>query len=71
MVVAENWVPYESAYEKKLVDALARTRERSMKGLRYNLPLDRPTATAILQTQPQPVGLYIVPLLPMAHMRKR
>jgi hypothetical protein len=24
MVVAENWVPYESAYEKKLVDALAK-----------------------------------------------
>ncbi len=61
MVVAENWVPYESAYEKKLVDALARTRERSMKGLRYNLPVDKPTATAILQTQPRPVGLYIVP----------
>uniref|UniRef100_UPI00313EFC57 DUF1173 family protein n=1 Tax=Mesorhizobium sp. 131-3-5 TaxID=2744520 RepID=UPI00313EFC57 len=61
MVVAENWVPYESAYEKKLVDALARTRKRSMKGLRYNLPLDRPTATAILQTQPRPVGLHIVP----------
>jgi hypothetical protein len=24
MVVAENWVPYESTYEKRLVDALAR-----------------------------------------------
>ena len=61
MVVAENWVPYESAYEKKLVDALARTRERSVKGLRFNLPVDKPTATAILQTQPRPVGLYVVP----------
>lgn len=61
MVVAENWVPYESAYEKKLVDALARMRERSVKVLRYNLPLDRPTATAILQMQPRPVGLYVVP----------
>jgi hypothetical protein len=61
MVVAENWVPYDSAYEKKLVDALARVRERSVKGLRYNLPLDRPTAAAILQIQPRPVGLYVVP----------
>lgn len=61
MVVAENWVPYESAYEKKLVDALARTRERSVKGLRYNLPPDKPTAAAILQMKPRPVGLYVVP----------
>ena len=37
MVVAENWVPYESAYEKRLVDALAKLRDRSVKGLRYNL----------------------------------
>ena len=24
MVVSENWIPYESVYEKKLVDALAK-----------------------------------------------
>ena len=35
MVGAENWVPYETAYEKKLVDALAGVWERSVKGLRY------------------------------------
>lgn len=61
MVVAENWVPYESAYEKKLVDALARIRERSVKGLRYNLPPDKPTAAAILQRQGRSIGLYVVP----------
>ncbi|MER9793908.1 DUF1173 family protein [Mesorhizobium sp. M0213] len=61
MVVAQNWMLYESAYEKKLVDALARRKERSVKALRYNLPPDRPTATAILQIQPRPVGLYVVP----------
>ena len=61
MVVAENWVPYESAYEKKLVDALARVKERSVKALRFNLPPDKPTAAAILQIQPRPVGLYVVP----------
>jgi len=60
MVVAENWVPYESVFEKKLVDALFRMRERSVKGLRYNLPLDRLIATAILQIQPRPVALYVV-----------
>jgi len=58
MVVAENWVPYESAYEKKLVDALARVSDRSLKGLRYNLPAEKPTAAAILQRQPRPVGRH-------------
>lgn len=61
MVVAENWVPYESAYEKRLVDALARVKERSVKSLRYNLPPDRPTAAAILQRHGRPTGLYVVP----------
>ncbi|MCB1550191.1 MAG: DUF1173 domain-containing protein [Hyphomicrobiaceae bacterium] len=61
MVVAANWVPYESAYEKKLVDALARRKERSVKGLRYNLPPDKPTAAAILQRQGRPIGLYVIP----------
>ncbi|MEQ1954867.1 DUF1173 domain-containing protein [Mesorhizobium sp. CN2-181] len=61
MVVAENWVPYDSAYEKRLVDALARLRDRSVKGLRYNLPAEQPSATAMLQRQSQPVALYVVP----------
>jgi hypothetical protein len=61
MVVAENWVPYDSAYEKKLVDALARVKERSVKALRFNLPPDKPTAAAILQRQGGPIGLYVVP----------
>jgi len=62
MVVSENWIPYESAYEKKTVDGLARVREQSTKGLRYNMPLDQPMAAAmLLQRQPRPVALYIVP----------
>ena len=61
MVVSENWIPYESVYEKKLVDALAKVQERSVKGLRYNLPPDKPTVAAMVQRQRQPVGLYIVP----------
>lgn len=61
MVVAENWVPYDSAYEKKLVDALAKLRDRSVKGLRYNLPVEQPTAASMLQSRSQPVALYVVP----------
>jgi hypothetical protein len=61
MVVAETWVPYASLYEKKLVDALAKMNIRSVKSLRYDLPPDRPTATATLQTRQQSVGLYVIP----------
>lgn len=61
MVVAENWIPYDSAYEKKLVDALAKLRDRSVKGLRYNLSAERPTAAAMVQRQSQPIALYVVP----------
>lgn len=61
MMVSENWIPYDSVYEKTLVDALAKVRARSVKGLRYNLAAETPSAAAILQTENQPVGLYIVP----------
>lgn len=61
MVVAQNWVPYESVYEHKLVEALGRVRQQSIKGLRYNLPADQPVASAMFQQrQPRPVALYIV-----------
>lgn len=61
MVATENWVPYESIYEKKLLDALAGRRERSIKGLRYALRSQAPIASVVLQTQPRPLALYIVP----------
>lgn len=61
MVVSENWIPYESAPEKKLVEALAHMREKSVKGLRYNLSDDQPIANALFQNRENPVALYIVP----------
>lgn len=62
MVVTENWIPYESLQEKKLVDALSKLREQSVKGLRYNLPAGQPIASAIFQQRrPLPLALYLVP----------
>lgn len=61
MVASENWIPYETAAEKRLVDALAYLREKSVKGLRYNLHADQPIANALLQNRTQPIALYIVP----------
>ena len=61
MVVSENWIPYETVPEKRLVDALARLREKSVKGLRYDLQPDQPIANALLQNRKDPVALFVVP----------
>ncbi|TIN64853.1 MAG: DUF1173 domain-containing protein, partial [Mesorhizobium sp.] len=61
MVVNENWIPYDSVHERKLVDALARMRDKSIKGLRYNLPAEQPIANAMVQRLGQSIALYIVP----------
>lgn len=62
MMVTENWIPYESVHEERLVGALAKLREQSIKGLRYGLPSDQPMVAALLmQRQPKPLALYIVP----------
>jgi hypothetical protein len=61
MVVTENWIPYESFQEKRLLDALSRMREKSVKGLRYNLQDDKPIANALLHSRAGPVALYVIP----------
>ncbi|MER8530720.1 DUF1173 family protein [Mesorhizobium sp. M0814] len=61
MVVSENWIPYETVPEKRLVDALARLREKSVKGLRYDLQTDQPIASALLQNRQEPIALFVVP----------
>jgi hypothetical protein len=61
MVVSENWIPYETVPEKRLVDALARLREKSVKGLRYDLQPDQPIANALLQNRAVPTALFVVP----------
>ena len=61
MVVSENWIPYETISEKRLVDTLARLREKSVKGLRYDLQPDQPIANVLLQNRKDPVALFVVP----------
>ncbi|MEI9402640.1 DUF1173 domain-containing protein [Mesorhizobium argentiipisi] len=61
MVVSENWIPYETVPEKRLIDALARLREKSVKGLRYDLQPDQPIANALLQNRNEPIALFVVP----------
>lgn len=62
MVVAENWIPYESAQELRLVEVLAKAREQSIKGLRFSSPADQPIVAALLMRhRPRPLALFVVP----------
>lgn len=62
MVTSDQWIPLEHAYDATLIEALARSGARFVKGLRYNLPRTRPLASAVLPTtQPRPTALYVVP----------
>lgn len=62
MTVTENWLPFDSLYEKMVLDALTSGSRRFMKGLRYNLPSSKPLACAVAtDTLPLPTALYVVP----------
>lgn len=52
---------YETMDEKRLVDALAGIREKSIKGLRYNLHPDQPIPNALLHNRSELVALFIAP----------
>ncbi|CAJ0902845.1 hypothetical protein R20233_04843 [Ralstonia sp. LMG 32965] len=62
MCVTENWIPFESTFEKMVLDALTQQNRRFMKGMRYNLPSTRPLACAVASdTEPEPTAMYVVP----------
>jgi len=62
MCVTENWVPFESVFDKTLLDALTQQNRRFMKGMRYNLPSTRPLACAVASdTEPTPTAMYVIP----------
>lgn len=61
MITTENWIPFEGIQEKALLDALTEQSRRFVKGLRYNLPLNRPLASVVLtDTQPTPTAMYVI-----------
>jgi hypothetical protein len=62
MVVNANWIPFEHAYDRLILDALTAQKRRFVKGLRYNLAENRPLACAVLtDVLPTPVALYVQP----------
>ena len=54
-----QWIPFESAYERTLVDHLLQTGRRFMKSLRFDLPADAPLACAVLTDTETATALFI------------
>jgi hypothetical protein len=62
MIVTANWIPFENAYEKSLLDILTTLRRPFTKGLRYNLPSNSALASVMLaDTAPTPTAMYVMP----------
>ncbi len=62
MATTENWIPFDSTYEKEVLDEMTHAHRRFVKGLRYNLPTSRPLACLVANdTLPTPTALYIIP----------
>ena len=61
MPVTANWIPFETNYDKILIDAMTRQSRRFLKGLRYNLGQDRPLACMVAaDTGATPTAMYIL-----------
>ncbi|KPH05354.1 DUF1173 domain-containing protein (plasmid) [Rhizobium acidisoli] len=62
MVVNENWIPFETIHEQRLLERLSSLKRRSVKGLRFDLSRDQPIASVTLpEAKPAPIAMFIVP----------
>ncbi|XKM43041.1 DUF1173 domain-containing protein (plasmid) [Rhizobium ruizarguesonis] len=62
MVVNENWIPFESIHEQRLLERLSRLKRKIVKGLRFNLSREHPVVSVTLPEQrPAHVAMFIVP----------
>ncbi|EMR8015410.1 DUF1173 domain-containing protein [Acinetobacter baumannii] len=62
MLVNKQWVPFESKYEYELIEDMIDNSRQFIKGLRYNLPSDKPLASLVaVDTEPKPTAMYIIP----------
>lgn len=59
MLTTEQWLPVENLDEFRLLEHLVRTQRRFDKCLRYNLPLSKPLASAVLADTVDPVALFV------------
>lgn len=65
MVATDQWIPFSTVDEKNLIELLATSGRRFVKGLRYNLPVAKPLASVILTDTPETdTAIYLVPANP-------
>lgn len=62
MNIDGNWLPFENLFEENLLNALAEQKRKFIKPLRYNLPRNKPLASAVVTDSPAGLAaLYVVP----------
>lgn len=62
MVTNENWIPYENAFEKVLLDSMTMAGREFTKGMRMNLPSGKPLASlTATDTGELPTAMYVLP----------
>ena len=62
MYVDENWLPVESMGDAALTSVLVKQGRTFVKGMRYNLSIHKPLASAVLSdTGLEPTALYLTP----------
>ncbi len=61
MNVNSDWIPFENGFENTLLNTLTERKRSFIKGLRYNMPSDKPMASVVLSDmEDTPMALYIV-----------
>jgi len=61
MNVTQNWIPFESIYEKSLIDRLTEQKRVFWKCLRFNLPISAHMANAVLTDTSVATALCVLP----------
>ena len=60
MNVNSDWIPFENGFENTLLNTLTEGKRSFIKGLRYNMPSDKPMASVVLSDmEDTPMALYI------------
>lgn len=59
MLVANNWIPFESLRELDVLKALTEQSRAFQKQMRFNLPADVPIASVVLLDTTDPVALFV------------
>jgi Protein of unknown function (DUF1173) len=59
MPTTSNWIPFDTVYDKKLIESMSSAGRRFIKGLRYNLPSTTPLACLVTTDTEKSVAMYI------------